>query len=164
MVYIKIQPSLLDQEMDDGTSGSRDGWTWWSHNDVAGRNGSGLCGDATLSKVPFAIPLDRIGVARAAEKQRCEGTSELTGAVELHLFFWVVHLGVQINLGYLQRLVSEPGFDFHQIEAGAQPVRRRRPAKSVGIMFLETGRVTVETDYFRLTDNSGAIPSKSQKW
>ena len=32
----------------NGVTGSLDGWSWWSYNDLAGRNGSGFCGDATM--------------------------------------------------------------------------------------------------------------------
>ena len=62
--------------------------------------------------------------------------SELSGAVELILLFWVMHFCVQINLGDLQRLVAEPTLDLHQVEARAQPVRCRRLAKPVKVMLL----------------------------
>ena len=38
---------------------------------------------------------------------------ELTGAVELLLFLGVLHFGIQIDLGDLERLVSKPALDFH---------------------------------------------------
>ena len=31
-------------------SGSCDRWTSWTYNDLAGRNGSGLCGEATMPR------------------------------------------------------------------------------------------------------------------
>src|SRR6266581_5808399 len=64
------------------------------------------------------------------------GWLELAGAVQLLLFLGVVHFGVEINLGNLQRLVPEPALYLHQVEARTQPIRRRRFAKSVKIMFL----------------------------
>jgi len=48
----------------------------------------------------------------------------------------LVHFRVEINLRDFERLVAEPVLDFHQIEAGAEPVRRRGLAKSVEVMFL----------------------------
>jgi hypothetical protein len=42
-------------------------------------------------------------------------------------------------LGDFERLVPEPILDFHQIEAGAEPVRRRRLPKSVQVVFLAYG-------------------------
>ena len=50
-----------------------------------------------------------------------------------------MHFGVEINLGDFERLVPEPTLNFHQVEARAQPVHRRRLAKSVEIMILTHG-------------------------
>jgi hypothetical protein len=51
----------------------------------------------------------------------------------------IMHIGIKKNLGNLQRLMSDPALNLHQVEARAQPVRHRRFAKSVGIMFLSNG-------------------------
>jgi hypothetical protein len=46
--YVRSVCRLLRSSLDDEPSGSWDQWTWWSYNDLAGRNGSGLCGDETM--------------------------------------------------------------------------------------------------------------------
>ena len=59
---------------------------------------------------------------------------EFTGAVKLFLFFWVMHLRVQINLRHFQRFVAEPVLNFHEVEARAQPVGSRSFPKPVEIL------------------------------
>jgi hypothetical protein len=38
---------------------------------------------------------------------------EFTGAIKLLLFLGVMHLGIQIYLRDFERLVAQPGLDFH---------------------------------------------------
>jgi hypothetical protein len=64
---------------------------------------------------------------------------ELTRAVELILFLGVVHFGVEVNLRNLQRLVPEPTLNFHEVEAGPQPVGSRSLPEPVKVMLLANG-------------------------
>ena len=60
--------------------------------------------------------------------------SKLTGAVEFPLFVWVTHFCIQVNLRDFQGFVAKPTSNFHQVEAAAEPIRRRRLAKTVQVM------------------------------
>src|SRR5215472_13345018 len=63
-------------------------------------------------------------------------TSELASAVELILLLRIMHLRVEVNLRHFKGFMAEPTLDLHQIEARAQPIRRRGFPKPVEVMFL----------------------------
>lgn len=80
-------------------------------------------------RIASCVNADAGIVARLADREytsqhECESCSppslqgsisvlELTGEVELLLLFGVMHLRVQVNLSYFQRLVTKPTSDLH---------------------------------------------------
>jgi len=41
---------------------------------------------------------------------------KFAGSVEFLLLFRVMHFGIQVDLGYFQRLVAQPTSDLHQVK------------------------------------------------
>ena len=72
----------------------------------------GLLGTALAVIRSFLLP-HKVWIASAVGKQICDSNSEPPGAVELILFFWIVHFGIEINLRNLKGFVAEPGLDLH---------------------------------------------------